>query len=233
MLSSILLISLGLSCKKGLNIPLKGSINGYVVDEFTGDSLANVLVRATFIRPDQNEGQEDTKETTTTNKGFFRLDDIWDRARITVEKSGFQTLSFDIDIENDADTTFVLKTRGTPKIRGVIFSTQELSHEANDSLEITLEIEDRYNEIEGVYSATIFFYDLERDVTVAGFTFDEAVQSQSFVNLKTEIRVSDFPIPDEEEEFRYYGHIVEVTDPDGNSYQYFSSAIEEDLLIFL
>lgn len=219
------------SCKDVLNIPLKGSINGYVIDEFTRDSISNVKVTATFIRPDSGEGQEDTKETTTTNKGFFYLDDIWDRARITVEKSGFQTLSFDIDIEEFNDTTFILETRGTPKIAGTYFSLKELSHTEGDSTQISLEIEDRYNETSGEYSAVIFFYDLERDVTVASVEFEETVQSQSFINLRAELSVAAFPIPEEDEIDRIYGYFIEVTDPDGNATQYFNTEADGDIYV--
>lgn len=218
-------------CKKGLNIPLKGSISGYVIDEFTNDSIPNVEIQALFTLPNNGTGEERTKTTTTTSNGFFHIEDIWDRARVTVSKPGFRTLSFDISIQDDADTTFILKTRGFPKIVGSSFSTKDLSHIENDTMNISVEIEDRYNEIEGTYSAVIFFYDLERNVTVASIQLNETVQSQSFINLQGQTDATVFPLLGANETERVYGYFIEVTDPDENSNEYFNTEADGDIYV--
>lgn len=218
-------------CQKVLNIPLKGSVSGYVIDEFTNDSIPNVLIEALFTLPDDGTGEERTKTTATTSDGFFHIEDIWDRARVTVSKPGFRTLSFDISIQDDADTTFILKTRGFPKIVGSSFSTKDLSHIENDTMNISVEIEDRYNLAEGTYSAVVFFYDLERDITVASVELSETVQSQSFISLQGQIDVTAFPLLEEDETERVYGYFVEVTDPDENSNEYFNTEADGDIYV--
>lgn len=205
--------------KDFFDIPHKGTIEGYVIDELTGDSLENVTVTAHFIKPNDGDGEEVDLSDITTNDGFFRIDNIWDDARIAVEKEGYAPISFHVEIENDSHTEFNLYTRGNPLIDHEVISNTDVNINEVDTIYYFVEVTDPYNLMDGAARGDLFLIEQETGIRELAFPLVEISHTHLFTTLEAKIPTSAFLIKEldlENKKVIQFHFDEQVIDADGN-----------------
>ncbi len=202
-----------------LNIPIKGTIEGYLIDELTGESIGNALVTAHFIQPDDNEGTEKDVSEFTTRDGFFRLENVWDEARVAIEKEGFKPISFHVVMEEDKKTTFNLYTKGNPLIEKEVISHSDISITDIDTIYYFIEVTDPYNDSTEPARGDLFLLDVGTGIREFSFPLVEISHTHLFTTLEAKIPTSVFLQPElnlSEKGTAIFHFDEQVIDADGN-----------------
>jgi len=224
------LIILSIGCRQTVNfldVPIEGNVAGTVYDSLTKKPVSGAIVSATFTLPDGTTGTQTTRTVTTTMDGSFFIKDVWDELLITVNKSGFEDLSFTRSVDIDSDNTHLnIPLKGFPVVFGEFIRDLSLDFEANDTTSLTFELRDIFNENPGPATASVFFYEIESDLNVAAKDLDVLFDSQSFTTFTTQVTADMFPDPKGSPV--EYGYYYEYTDPDGNTLDY--GLAEEEIL---
>lgn len=208
-----LLLLSGTSCEDVVFLPAEGTIEGIVTDN-NGAPLEGVQVTAAFEAPsDGGQPFESAKSTTTLSDGSYRLADLWDEVRLSVNHSGFQPASTLIELTNrdkrpTADFTLV----GSPTITAVNLNKATLSAGEPDTLTAHIEVRDAFNSIAQGYVGNLL---LLRSNGTAILIQEASLTSQSLeAYLFEAVVTSGGSLP-----AGTYAPVAEVRDPDGNEHR--------------
>lgn len=202
-----------------LDIPIKGTIEGYLIDELTGDSIGGALVTAHFIQPDDGAGTEKTVSELTTKDGFFHLENIWDHARISIEKDGFEPISFHVVMEEDNHTIFNLYTNGGAVIDKEVISHTDVSITDVDTIFYFIEVTDPYNMNDGAATGELFLLDVSTGIREFSFPLFEISHTHLFTTLEAKIPTNVFLQPElnlSEKGTATFHFDEQIIDADGN-----------------
>ena len=219
------------SCADLFNLPQQGTLTGFVTDKLTGEPIPNVLIIADYVEPNETGGIDRQQQFFTTDEGFFRLENIWDEARIVTERKGFQSLHFFFVVKEGDNETVSLQLLGNPILFDHFFDELEISQSKAETTELRAEVEDLYNDdIHGDFRVFVFFTNIADGHAEAGFTLEQVVKSDHFANFRVEINANEFPALHDGEKFELR-YLIEIEDPDGNVHDYFSTDSDPHLVV--
>lgn len=207
------------SCEKTknfLDIPLQGTIKGVVYDSLTQRPIPGVILTATYLLPDNDNGEIKNLLFETASNGSYILKDVWDEVYVKVEKPGFETKAFTLEISRETkDKPFDITLIGMPGMVAEEVSDHELDYTANDTASVHVEIRDLYNDnTSGEYKAYILFYEINSDLNVCVRQLYRKFPSQTFITLVDTLTANCFPDPQGVP--TQYSYYYEIVDPDGN-----------------
>lgn len=210
-LLSLMILFGCLACDDVIFIPAQGSIHGYVEDN-NGVPLAGIQLSATFEAPSQGgQSSPETKTVTTNDNGFYRFSELWDEVVVNVGQSGFRPITKWIDLGEEDDLELNLTLEGSPEILGLKLIKTILTAETPDTLQVGIEVLDSFNSQTGEYTGSILIQNASGATqAIVPATMTAASQQQFLLNAQ--ITSDLLPIGT-------YTLVVEVNDPDQNSYQ--------------
>ena len=206
--------------KETLDVPLHGTITGTIRDSLTGFPLHDVVVTADYIIPDNDNGEHRKLVFETATDGTYILKDVWDEVFVKVEKPGFQSQAFTLEIGHElTDKPFDITMIGMPGVVAELVTDLDLEYAANDSAIVHIEIRDLYNDnTSGEYKAYIFFYEIHSDLNLCALELTRKFPGQTFVTMAGTLSASCFPDPQGVP--TQYSYYYEIVDPDGHFIEY-------------
>lgn len=209
----VFLLTLGslIACEDVIFLPAQGSIQGFVEDN-NGVPLAGVPVSVTFEAPSQSgQAFPETQTLSTDANGFYRFTDIWDEVSFSINQPGFQSFTKLIDLGTDDDQALNVTLEGSPTILSFDISKTTLTTATQDTLHMNIEVLDVFNSQTGIYTGNILLQNAS-GATQAIVPATMTTASQQQFLLEAQITSNLLPVGT-------YTPIIEVIDPDNNSYQ--------------
>ncbi|MBX2872932.1 MAG: carboxypeptidase-like regulatory domain-containing protein [Saprospiraceae bacterium] len=208
---SLLMLLACMACDDVVFVPIQGSIQGLVKDN-NGQPLAGIQLSATFEAPSQGgESFPETQTATTDANGFYRFSELWDEVTFSVEQAGFRPITQWIDLGDDKNLELNIVLEGSPEILGLNLVKTTLTAATPDTLEVGIQVLDSFNSNSGEYTGSIIIQDADGATqAIVPANMIGASQQQFLLNAQL---TSDL-VP-----MGTYTLIVEVSDPDQNSYQ--------------
>lgn len=206
------LISFG--CKDVLLYPTKGTISGIVTDN-NGTPLTGITVSATYDELGQTPGQAPfprTETTQTDHTGYFQLKDLWDEVLLTVQVPGFLPVTRRFELQDDNKVDIDLQLQGSPTVTAVSLSKPTISMSTPDSVTVSLEARDVYNQSSLPYQCNVLL--------VNGSQVTVAIVPASLLNQGFEHYLFEGLILSENiTSGGNHSIVVEVQDPDGHTHR--------------
>lgn len=206
------------SCEDVAFLPAKGTIDGIITDN-NGEALQGVQITASFEEPSQSgQAFENNKTAITDSEGYYRMDNLWDKVYLSVNHSSFLPASTLVELKNKTNwLTADFTLSGSPTIIDVNLSKTVLSATEPDTVTISVEVQDEFNNIAQGYICNLLFY---RPDGSAFTVLNADLESQGFKEFLFNAIITTGLLPS-----GVYTIAAEARDPDGNEHRVKTSSI--------
>ena len=156
----VLLLGLLHGCQKPQLIPIKGSIEGFVIDN-NGAPIKDADIAIIYVPATEEAEEAEEKEVTIHSnvEGFYELGNLWDDLLITVSKTGFKGAFAHIRLSEQSAAIHDFELIGSPTVQSITLTTNNLTAADENPIQINVALEDGYNSDTPKYEGNLFFED--------------------------------------------------------------------------